>query len=78
VAGSNLVVTKDLANEPFRAVSNHRASQLLRGSNAETADAALIGQDENRTVPAVDAGTALIYLLKFRVTTDPLGRRETV
>ena len=71
-ARGDLVSTEDLSNQSFRAVSLHRAAQLLGRRNPEPAGAERVGQDEQRRVAAGEPDALVVNQPKFGTTTNPL------
>ena len=69
----DLIMTEHLSYQPFSTVPSDRATELFRGGYSQPSDIKLIGQDEERAVTTVDAGTLLISLLKICATPDPLA-----
>jgi len=69
-------MTENLSYQSFRTISLDRAPQLLRCGDSQPADIELIGQDEERAVATVDAGTVLVGLLKVSTAPDPLTGAE--
>jgi len=69
-------MTENLSYQPFSTISLDRTPQLLRSGDSQPADIELIGQDEERAVATVDAGTALVSLLKISAAPDPLTGAE--
>ncbi len=68
----DLVATENLSNQSFSTIPLDRATELLRGGDAQPPVRGLIGQDEQRAVAAVDANALSVYELVFRTPTDPL------
>jgi hypothetical protein len=66
----DLVSAKDLSNQSFSSVPLNRAADLPRRRNTESPDVAVVGQDENRGVAAVESDAPFVYLLKFRTPPD--------
>jgi len=69
-------MTENLSYQPFSTISLDRTPQLLRSGDSQPADIELIGQDEERAVATVDAGTVLVGLLKISAAPDPLAGAE--
>src|SRR5262249_33130663 len=72
-AGGDFVTTKNLSNQSFSSISLDGAAKLARGGNAQSANAELIGQQEDRCVAAMDFDAAIVHPLKFRAASDPFG-----
>ncbi len=75
-AWRELVTTKNLSYQSFSAISDHGAAQLAGRGNSQPARSALIAHHEHRAVAAMDAGAALVHLLKFRAATEAFGRTK--
>ena len=73
-----LVPAKDFTDEPFGPVALHGASELARGSNAETRDVTVPGQDEDRHEPASLARPLVVHLLEVFAPADVLGRAKAL
>jgi hypothetical protein len=69
-------MTENLSYQPFSTISLDRAPQLLRSGDSQPAYIELVGQDEERAVATVDAGTVLVGLLKVSTAPDPLTGAE--
>jgi hypothetical protein len=68
---AHLVPSKDLSDQPLRAVSLNRAAQLPSSGNPQPAACEIGRQEEERTVAAVNPDAALIHLLKFWPPANP-------
>jgi len=75
-AWRDVISTKNLSNQSFRAVSNDRTAQPFRRRNAQPADGETIGLREQRVVAAWCAGPVLVDVLKVRMAANPLSRAE--
>src|SRR5262249_49691962 len=60
-AGGDFVTTKNLSNQSFSSISLDGAAKLARGGNAQSANAELIGQQEDRCVAAMDFDAAIVH-----------------
>jgi hypothetical protein len=75
----DLISTKNLSNQSFGAVSDHRAAKFPgRGDTESTRPlrGSCPGKDENRAVAAADFESALVNLLKIGSATNPLRPAE--
>ena len=70
-ATHDLVSTKNLSYQSFSAISLDRPTQLSRCRNAQPADTARGGEDEERAIPAGAAQASLIHLLELGASADP-------
>jgi hypothetical protein len=66
----DLVSPKDLSNQSFSSISLNRTPDFPRRRDPEPPDAAVIGQDENRGVSAVESNAPFVNLLKLRTPPD--------
>jgi hypothetical protein len=66
-------MTENLSYQSFSTIPLDGAPQLLRSGDSQPADIELVGQDEERAVATVDAGTVLVSLLKISAAPDPLA-----
>ena len=73
----NLVPTENLSNESFRSISLDRATQLLGGGDSQPTGAAVIGQEEDRAISAVNPKATVVDLLEFRSATNALSWSES-
>ena len=71
-ARRNLIVSENLSYQSFSTIPLDRATELFRGGYSQPSDIELVGQDEERAVAAMDAGTVLVGLLKIGAKPDPL------
>ena len=76
VAGRDVVAAENLSYQSFSSVSLHRAAEFLRRRDAQPADIPVIGQDEDRCVPAVQPRTPIVDLLELGATSNVLFRPE--
>jgi hypothetical protein len=58
----DLVTTENLSYQSFSTVPLHRSAELLRCRDPQPADAAPVGEDDDRGVAAVSPGAALVNL----------------
>ena len=72
-AGCDLVTTKNLSYESFSAISPDSVTQLFRGRDAQTPDAPVVRQHEDRAVSTVNPDALPVDLLKVRTAADPLA-----
>ena len=72
----DLVSTENLSNQSFSSISFNRAADLPGRRNPEPPHAPIVGQDEDRTVAAVESNTSLVDLQELRATADVLGWME--
>ena len=61
----DLIVTENLSYQPFSTIPLDRPTELFRGGYSQPSDIEPIGQDEERAVTTVHAGTLFIGLLKI-------------
>jgi len=73
----DFVATKNLSNQSFSSISLNGSAKLPGGRNAQASYPLVVSQDEDRAVPAVDAGAPFVHLLKFGTTANPFGRPES-
>jgi|ERR687888_132393 hypothetical protein len=66
------VTTENLSNQAFCSVSHYCPAQLPCRRDAQTRDALVVGQDEHRAEAASDSRPAVVYLLIFDATSDPM------
>jgi len=66
----NLISTKYLSNQSFSSVSLYRAADFSCRRDSEPTHTALVGQDKNGAVAAVESNTLFVDLLEFRPTAD--------
>lgn len=71
-------VPENLSNQPFSSIALHRSAYLPRSDNAEPGDRAIVGQQQQREEPAVEAGATFENLLKLGATPDAPLWRETL
>ena len=72
----DLIPTENISNQSFSTVSLNGSAELLRSGDAQTPHRALVGKDEHRREPPVDAGAAFIDFLKLGAAPDALVRPE--
>jgi hypothetical protein len=72
----DVVPTKNLSNQSFSSVSLNSSAELFRSCDAQTPYRALVGEDEHRCEPPMDAGAAFIDCLKLGAAPDALVRPE--
>ena len=72
----DLVSTENLSNQSFSSISFNRAADLPGRRNPEPPHSPIVGQDEDRTVAAVESNTSLVDLQELRATADVLGWME--
>ena len=72
----DVVPTKNLSNQSFSSVSLNSSAELFRSCDAQTPYRALVGEDEHRREPPMDAGAAFIDCLKLGAAPDALVRPE--
>jgi hypothetical protein len=77
-ARCDLVPTKNLSYQSFRAVSTDRAPQLAGRGDAEPRDVQLVGGNENCRVAAAEAAAAVVDVLKFRALAQALVTPESL
>lgn len=68
----NLVSTEDLSYKSFSSVSGDGAAEFSRRRDAQASDGAAVWKEEQRRITPVDAGAALVDLLKLDAATDVL------
>ena len=76
IARSDLVATKNLSYQSFRPVPLHRSAELFRGRDAQPSDSAVVGEDEDRGIPAVELRAAVVNRLELRAAAYVLGGAE--
>jgi hypothetical protein len=74
--GGDFVATKGLSNQSLSSISLNGSAELAGRCDPQPADPALVGQDEDRAVAAVESNTSLVDLLELRATADVLGWME--
>lgn len=72
----DVVPTKNLSNQSFSSVSLNSSAELFRSCDAQTPYRALVGEDEHRREPPMEAGAAFIDCLKLGAAPDALVRPE--
>ena len=75
--GGDFVATKDLSNQSLSSISLNGSAELAGRCNPQPADSALVGQDEDRAVAAVESDAPFVYLLVFGAATDSFVGPET-
>jgi hypothetical protein len=75
-AERDLVTTKNLSYESFNAISRDRAAQFLRRRDPEAPDPLVVGQDEDRTITAMNPDALPVNPLKVHTSADPLARSQ--
>jgi len=74
--GRDVVATKNLSNQSFSSISLNSSAKLFRSRDAQTPYRALVGEDEHRREPPVDARAAFVNCLKLGAAPDALVRPE--
>ena len=69
----DLVTTKNLSYQSFSAISPDSVTQLFRGRDAQTPDAPVVRQHEDRAISTVNPDALPVHLLKVRTAADPLA-----
>ena len=72
----DLVATENLSYQSFSPVSYNSSAELFRSCDAQTPYRALVGEDEHRREPPMEAGAAFIDCLKLGAAPDALVRPE--
>ena len=73
----DLVTTKNLSNQSFSSISLDRTTQLPGSRDPQTPDPALVRQDEDRAVAAVEPDAALVHILEFGSAPNPFLGTES-
>ena len=73
----DLVSTKNLSNQSFSSVPLNRAANLPGCGDPEPSYTALVGQEKDRAVAAVDANAPRVHLLELRALADVFGWTES-
>ncbi len=76
VTTGDVVTTENLSDQSFSSIPLDGTTELACGRDAETADLAAVRQEEDGREATVDAGPALVHVLKFRAATDALFGAE--
>lgn len=72
----DVVAAENLSNQSFSSVSLNSSAELFRSCDAQTSYRALVGKDEHRREPPVDAGAAFVDFLKLGAPPDVFVRPE--
>src|SRR5262249_12590613 len=67
----DLVATKNLSNQTFRSVSRDRPAKLARGRDTQPRVRQLVGQQEEREIPAMRPGPAVVNPLEIGADQNP-------
>jgi hypothetical protein len=76
-AWREFVATENLSNQAFGSISPDGAAQLPGCGNAQPADAAFVGQQEDRRIPAMDFDAVLVDPFELGSAANPLCWPET-
>ena len=76
VARRDACSTENLSYQSFSTISLHRAPEFTGRRDAQAADILVVGQDEDRRIPAVHPRAAFVHPLEFRAATNALPGRE--
>ena len=76
-ARRDLVTTKNLSYQSFGPISLDGATQLSCRRDSQASHSELVREDKQRSVTPVNAGSALVYVLKVRAAADPLVGSES-
>jgi hypothetical protein len=77
VASSEVVTAENLSYQSFSSISLHRAAELFCGRDAQAADIPVVGQDEDRRVPAVRPRAVVVDALELSAATNPVLGAES-